>query len=85
MFGFKKNHEQESILEVASASPAAAAAAAETGISAEIIAVIAAAIAAMEGVSNPDGLIIRKINRVSGFRPIWGSAGTADSLESRKF
>ena len=83
MFGFKKNHEQESILEAAPAGPAAAVA--DTGISAEIIAVIAAAIAAMEGVSNPDGLIIRKINRVSGFRPIWGSAGTADSLESRKF
>ena len=83
MFGFKKNQESEIIFETPSVGQAASSV--DTGISAEIIAVIAAAIAAMEGVSNPDGLMIRKINRVSGFRPIWGSAGTADSLESRKF
>ena len=83
MFGFKKKEEAESIPEIASADQAASGT--DTGISSEIIAVIAAAIAAMEGSSNSDGLIIRKINRVSGFRPIWGSAGTADCLDSRKF
>jgi glutaconyl-CoA/methylmalonyl-CoA decarboxylase subunit delta len=82
MFGFKKNEETEKIPEAASAVPAAAD---DTGVSAEIIAVITAAIAAMEGSVSSDGLIIRRINRVSGFRPIWGSAGTADCLESRKF
>lgn len=83
MFGFKKKEETDSIPEIASAVQTVSDS--DTGISAEIIAVIAAAIAAMEGSSNSGGLIIRKINRISGFRPIWGSAGTADCLDSRKF
>ena len=63
-------------------SPAAAIT--DTGISPEVIAVISAAINSMEGVCGSDGLIIRKINRISGNRPAWGNAGTADSIESRK-
>lgn len=54
-------------------------------ISAEIVAVITAAIAAMQQESAGSGYVIRKINRTSGPRPAWGSAGTTDSLESRRF
>ena len=59
--------------------------AAEAGISPEVIAVITAAINAMNDAGTSDNLIIRKINRMSGNRPVWGSAGTTDSIESRKF
>lgn len=56
--------------------------AAETG--AELIAVITAAIAAMEENTNVKGLIIRKISRVSGNSTSWSRAGSAECLDSRK-
>ena len=55
---------------------------AETGT--ELIAVIAAAIAAMEGVS-PNNLIVRKISRISGNSTSWSRAGASEIIDSRKF
>ncbi len=56
--------------------------AAETD-NAELVAVIAAAVAASENtlVSN---LVVRKINRISGQAPAWNSAGLNDCIESRR-
>ena len=55
---------------------------AETGT--ELIAVIAAAIAAMEGTS-PNNLIVRKISRISGNSTSWSRAGASEIIDSRKF
>lgn len=56
-------------------------------ISAEIIAVIAAAIAAMTdgGTAAANGLIIRKISRIHGEKLSWSSAGLMECIDSRKF
>ena len=52
----------------------------------ELVAVITAAIAAMEGNAiNPGNLIIRKINRISGNSNAWSRAGASEVLDSRKF
>lgn len=50
----------------------------------ELVAVIMAAIAASEGSEYVNNLIVRKINRVSGNRPVWNVAGSSDCTESRK-
>ncbi|MDF3001456.1 MAG: mmdD [Bacillota bacterium] len=68
-------------------APAAAqttSASAATGTGTELIAVIAAAIAALEGTS-PNHLIIRKISRVSGNSTPWSRAGASEIIDSRKF
>lgn len=65
---------------------APAAMATVTGSSPELIAVITAAIAAFEGkAANAGDLIIRKISRVSGQATAWGTAGSAEAIDSRKF
>ncbi|MGI6728600.1 MAG: OadG family protein [Anaerovoracaceae bacterium] len=51
----------------------------------QLVAVIMAAIAASEGSEYVSDLVVRKISRVSGSRPVWGTAGNTDSIESRKF
>lgn len=50
----------------------------------ELIAVIMAAIAATEGPDLVNKLRISKIQRISGPRPAWNQAGSADCVESRK-
>lgn len=72
------------------ASPAASTTIAQASTSpensAELIAVIAAAIAAFEGkTANAGGLIIRKISRAAGQMPTWGNAGTSEAIANRKF
>lgn len=57
---------------------------AESGGSPELIAVIMAAIAAQEGLGDVGGLVIRKINRISGVQTAWRSAGSAECIDSRK-
>jgi sodium pump decarboxylase gamma subunit len=58
----------------------------QTVNSPELIAVIAAAIAAFEGQTiNAGDLIIRKISRASGKVTAWGNAGTSEAIASRKF
>ena len=54
-------------------------------VSPEVIAVIMAAISAFEGGSSSNNLIIRKINRVTGQTTAWGTAGSSDAINSRKF
>jgi len=81
--------------EVQKAAPAAAtvtapkaavpAAPAVQGTGAELIAVITAAIAAMEGTTSANGLIIRKISRISGNSTAWSRAGASEIIDSRKF
>ena len=56
----------------------------QAGPGTELIAVIAAAIAAMEGTS-PGNLIIRKISRISGNSTPWSRAGVSEIIDSRKF
>ncbi len=72
------------------ASPAAATTIAQASTSPEsspeLIAVIAAAIAAFEGkTANASDLIIRKISRAAGQATSWGNAGTSEAIASRKF
>ncbi|MCL1808760.1 MAG: OadG family protein [Clostridiales bacterium] len=50
----------------------------------ELAAVIAAAIAAFEGGTGADGLVVRRIRRVSGQGNAWNSAGRSDCIDSRK-
>jgi hypothetical protein len=55
-------------------------------ISPEIIAVIAAAIAAMTGSGSAgDGFIVRKISRIHGEKVTWSTAGLMECIDSRKF
>lgn len=58
---------------------------ASTGTGPELIAVITAAIAAMEGSVSSSNLIIRKISRISGNNTSWGKAGVSEIIDSRKF
>lgn len=84
---FKKKHESEAPEAVSSAAapPVAASAGAGTGISPEIVAVIAAAIAAMAGSESANGLIIRKISRIHGEKVSWSNAGLMECIDSRRF
>lgn len=70
----------------AAAPPSAAAAdiTDHSAIDENVIAVIAATIAAYEG-GSPNNLVVCKIRRVSGETTAWGDAGRADCIESRKF
>lgn len=70
----------------ASAAPAAtpAAPAAPAAADDSLIAVISAAIAAYEG-GSANNLVVRKIRRISGDTTVWGDAGRADCIDSRKF
>lgn len=58
----------------------------ETAISdcGELIAVISAAIAAFEGETGEDGLIVRRIRRIADQMPAWNRAGLSDCIDSRK-
>lgn len=51
----------------------------------ELIAVITAAIAAMEGSAVTSNLIVRKISRISGNSTAWSRAGASEVIDSRKF
>lgn len=67
----------------ATSAPAKAEAAEDSG---QLIAVITAAIAALqESTGSTSNLIIRKISRVSGPTTSWSAAGSADAINSRKF
>jgi glutaconyl-CoA/methylmalonyl-CoA decarboxylase subunit delta len=68
------------------AAPAAAPApAAETqDADAALIAVIMAAIAASEGSTFVNNLVVRKIRRIPGPDPTWSSLGRQESLDSRR-
>lgn len=55
-------------------------------ISPEIIAVITAAVAAMDdSEAGANGLIIRKISRVAGEKIAWNQAGLMECVDSRRF
>jgi len=56
----------------------------QTGTPTEVIAVIMAAISAFEG-GAAGNLIIRKISRAAGQTTAWGTAGSSDAINSRKF
>ena len=58
---------------------------AATDAGSELVAVITAAIAAMEGTTSTSGLIIRKISRISGNSTAWSRAGSSEVIDSRKF
>lgn len=92
MTKFLYNPEKGSVINVVPAAapvtvaPAAAPAvttAAENGE--ELIAVITAAIAAMDENTCTSNLIIRKISRISGNSTSWSRAGSAEIIDSRKF
>jgi len=50
----------------------------------EIIAVIAAAIAAYGAEQYSQTLYIRKLNRTAGTRPAWGVTGTYEAIDTRR-
>ena len=50
----------------------------------ELIAVIAAAIAAYESEQFAQTLNIKKINRTAGSRPVWGATGTNEAIDMRR-
>jgi len=87
MFGFKKKQsdtpEEQAVASSVQTAPVVTASA---GISAEIVAVISAAIAAMESNASvsANGLIIRKISRISGNSTAWSMAGLNECIDSRR-
>ena len=85
MFNKKKKEESPVPAAAVSAAPAPAAASSPE-ISAEIIAVITAAIAAMTGgnAAGLDGFIVRKISRVHGEKVTWSNVGLMECIDSRK-
>lgn len=68
----------------AAAAPSEAGNVTEPAADEELVAVIAAAIAAYEG-GSANNLVVRKIRRLSGDTTAWGDAGRADCIDSRKF
>jgi hypothetical protein len=83
MFNKKKKESADTVLTGTVLKAPAASAAAST----EIIAVITAAIAALTGndAVSANGLIIRKISRISGEKVTWSNAGLMECIDSRKF
>ncbi len=69
----------------AAATPSVAAVTTDSDSKDDLIAVIAAAIAAYEGSGGSGNLIVRKISRVSGEITPWSNAAREDCIESRKF
>lgn len=55
-----------------------------SAVSPEVIAAIMAAISTFEG-GAAGNLVIRKITRATGQNTAWGTAGSADAINSRKF
>ena len=81
-----KGNLEETPVKTAAAAATIAHASTLPGISPELIAVITAAIAAIEGrTANAGDLIIRKISRAAGQATAWGNAGTSEAIASRKF
>jgi len=78
---FKKNADSKKTLETQ--APVAAPAGPIVG-DGELIAVIAAAIAAYEGQGTVSGLTIRKINRIAGPALAWNVAGRTECIDSRR-
>ena len=68
----------------AAAAPAPAAPAAEETSDEELVAVIAAAVAAYQG-ANANNLVVRKITRISGENTPWASSALEDRLQTRKW
>lgn len=86
MFGKKKKSADPAESAAAVSSVAAAPASASSEINPEIVAVIAAAIAAMAGNGTvSSNLIIRKISRIHGEKVSWSNAGLMECIDSRKF
>ena len=84
MFG-KKKKSADPAEAAAVSSVAAAPASASSEINPEIVAVIAAAIAAMTGNGTvSSNLIIRKISRIHGEKVSWSNAGLMECIDSRK-
>ena len=54
------------------------------GLNDEIIAVLAAAVAAYEAEQYTPSLSIKKINRAAGARPVWGVTGTNEAIDVRR-
>ncbi len=83
----KKKGPADTVPAEAVSSAASAPAAAGEELSGEIIAVIAAAIAAMTGggTVGENGLVIRKISRIHGEKISWSNAGLMECIDSRKF
>ena len=50
----------------------------------ELIAVIAAAVAAYEAEQFRQTLYIKKLNRTAGIRPAWGVIGTQEAIDVRR-
>jgi len=88
MFNWSKKKESADPIPTGAVSSAGAApVTASTEISAEIIAVITAAIAAMTSGESvgANGFIVRKISRIHGEKVSWSNAGLMECIDSRKF
>lgn len=81
-FTYRPKKETPAAPQQPAAAPSAAAAPAAADDS--LIAIISAAIAAYEGAA-ANNLVVRKISRISGATTVWGDAGRADCIDSRKF
>lgn len=58
---------------------------AKTSTDDELIAVMAAAIAAYEAEAFVQTLYVRKINRTAGVKPAWGTAGLNEAIDAGRF
>lgn len=83
-FTYRPKKEEQAPQQTSAAAPSAAPAVTPAAADDSLIAVISAAIAAYEG-GSPNNLVVRKISRISGATTVWGDAGRADCIDSRKF
>lgn len=84
VLGATSKPKKEAAPAAAAAAPAAAPAPVEEDSNEQLVAVIAAAIAAYQG-ANANNLVVRKITRLSGDQTPWGVMGLEDRLDTRKF
>jgi len=84
LFKNKNKHEDFPVTEKPDSQPADAGDGITSIIDEELIAVIAAAVAAYEAEQFTQTLYIRKLNRAAGIRPAWGAAGTSEAIDMRR-
>jgi len=84
LFGKKKKNIAEAGSVAEAAAGPALAESAETAANDELIAVIAAAVAAYEAEQYRQTLYIRKLNRAAGAKPAWGVMGVTEAIDMRR-
>lgn len=87
MFGRKRQTADPNPVVTAAPAVTSPSAAQPVNADSELIAVITAAIAALESSASvfANGFVVRKISRITGGTTAWSNAGLNESINSRRF